>query len=123
MCVKTLMCACSFCECASVSACVDVHDTHTSLPPSPHHSLTAQIRELLYCITVDQQCQLVKDSVVTLGAEQGPISRYVGVKPTAGSLSRVCFERVEVGKGGGKLLLCTNCRSVDASEQVLMWLE
>lgn len=46
------------------------------------------IRELLYCITVDQQCQLVKDSVVTLGAEQGPISRYVGVKPTAGSLSR-----------------------------------
>eukprot|EP00043_Microstomoeca_roanoka_P011322 m.106870 g.106870 ORF g.106870 m.106870 type:complete len:686 (-) comp15164_c2_seq2:343-2400(-) len=46
------------------------------------------VRELLYCVTVDQQCQLVKDSVVVIDSRPGPISRYVGVKPTTGTLTR-----------------------------------
>eukprot|EP00056_Hartaetosiga_gracilis_P003741 m.67021 g.67021 ORF g.67021 m.67021 type:complete len:675 (-) comp11564_c0_seq1:30-2054(-) len=46
------------------------------------------IRELLYCVTVDQTCDLVRDSIVTTAAGTGPMSRYVGVNRFVGSVTR-----------------------------------
>ncbi|EGD83677.1 hypothetical protein PTSG_04283 [Salpingoeca rosetta] len=58
-------------------------------PPMPLQQADCDfVRELLYCITVDQTCQLVKDSVNVIENTPSPISRYVGVKPTAGTLTR-----------------------------------
>eukprot|EP01147_Barroeca_monosierra_P010811 gene10811-2892_t len=46
------------------------------------------VKELLYCITVNQTCQLVKDSVIVTEPTPTPMKRYVGTKAAVNTLTR-----------------------------------